>query len=390
MKFQILLLLLLQPTLATKKNKQCNNNPTSTCSTTNDTPSNTTSTQFYTPPSTTSTKTTTSKTTTSTTSSSTPIRPHIVMALFDDLGANDLGIFSGGIHTPRTPFMDELMTGGIKLKQYYVQPICSPTRSALFTGRYPMRMGAQHGVALTKDPTWIPKEEVLLSERLSQVGYRVVGTGKWHLGHGNLGYTPTGRGFDEFYGSYTAAQDHWEHITWIGGGGDRDASRRSQHRGRTTGIPSAVNAMPRPKINVVDQHHDIKHRKSGRIVRDLITSDNMTHSTDVFAREAIRMIFQHNDAIDGPLFLYLPFTAPHWPNQYYQHYADLNTHIPGQKRQEFAGMITHLDDAMRHIVDALRRKKMWHNTLGKSNGNGCSSSWYSRAYMFQNVSKYFF
>ena len=70
-----------------------------------------------------------------------PPRPHIIMALFDDLGANDLGIFFGGTQTPRTPFMDELMKSGIKLKQYYVQPICSPTRSALMTGRYPISTG---------------------------------------------------------------------------------------------------------------------------------------------------------------------------------------------------------------------------------------------------------
>ena len=63
------------------------------------------------------------------------------MALFDDLGANDLGSFSGGTQTPRTPFMDELMKNGIKLKQYYVQPICSPTRSALMTGRYQLEQG---------------------------------------------------------------------------------------------------------------------------------------------------------------------------------------------------------------------------------------------------------
>ena len=73
-------------------------------------------------------------------------RPHIVLAVFDDLGYNDLGSFSGGAFTPRTPFMDELMVGGIKLKEHYVTPICSPTRSALLTGRYPIRTGG-HGAA---------------------------------------------------------------------------------------------------------------------------------------------------------------------------------------------------------------------------------------------------
>lgn len=109
------------------------------------------------------------------------IRPHIIMAIFDDAGANDFGSYSGGVHTPRMPFMDELMAGGIKLKQYYVQPICSPTRSALMTGRYPMRTGGQHGVAMASDPTWIPEDEILLPQRLAFVGYRCVGTGKWYL-----------------------------------------------------------------------------------------------------------------------------------------------------------------------------------------------------------------
>ena len=122
-----------------------------------------------------------SPTAATTAKSNNPPRPHIVMALFDDLGANDLGSFSGGIQTPRTPFMDELMQGGIKLKQYYVQPICSPTRSALLTGRYPIRTGGQHGVALGNDATWIPADEVTLCERLVNLGYTCKGSGKWHF-----------------------------------------------------------------------------------------------------------------------------------------------------------------------------------------------------------------
>ena len=94
-----------------------------------------------------------------------------------------------------------------------------------------MRMGGQHGVALTKDPTWIPKDEATLSQRFKEVGYRVVGTGKWHLGHGNFGFSPLGRGFDEFFGGYQAAQDHWEHITWIGGGDDREVGEEEPAAG---------------------------------------------------------------------------------------------------------------------------------------------------------------
>ena len=94
-----------------------------------------------------------------------PSRPHIALFLFDDLGFNDIADFAaeeGGGHTPCTaPVMQRLMAGGVKLKQFYAQPICSPTRSAFFTGRYPIRTRGQHGVAALYDETWIPDDEVL-------------------------------------------------------------------------------------------------------------------------------------------------------------------------------------------------------------------------------------
>ena len=72
--------------------------------------------------------------------------------------------------------------------------------------------------------------------------------------------------------------------------------------------------------------------RDGRHIHEHITLDNYTHSTDVFAREAARMIWEHDPA--RPLFLFLPFTAPHWPNQFYQHHADANAHIRSARRRE--------------------------------------------------------
>ena len=290
-------------------------------------------------------------------------RPHIVMALFDDLGANDLGIFSGGIQTPKTPFMDSLMREGIRLKQFYVQPICSPTRSALMTGRYPMRNGGQHGVGMASDATWIPEDEVTLCERLSKLGYTCKGSGKWHLGHGHFKYTPTGRGFKDFFGPYHGGADHWEHIAWLGGGPHRDAIRRSQHVGEDSNGNGAMYYQGRAKTTTLDHKHG-RYERDGRYIHEHITQDNMTHSSDAFTREAVRMIWNHDETKgDGQLFLYLPFTAPHWPTQFYQQDADINSHIPSKKRREFAGMITHLDRCIQQIVETLKRKNMWSNTL---------------------------
>lgn len=249
------------------------------------------------------------------------------------------------------------MAGGIKLKQHYVTPICSPTRSSLMTGRYVIRTGGQHGVLGAQDETWIPEDESLLPERLSALGYRTVASGKWHLGSGHFKYGPTGRGFHEFFGTYAGAADHWEHISWFGGGKHRDAQRRSQHEGVDSNGNGGAYYLPRPKRDVVDHHHD-RWTDDGTHVHELILADNMTHSTDAFTGAAVQMIMRHPEPELQPLFLFLPYTAPHWPTQFYQHHADMNSHIPSQKRREFAGMITQLDEAIRTVVEAMKRRNM--------------------------------
>ena len=114
--------------------------------------------------------------------------------------------------------------------------------------------------------------------------------------------------------------------------------------------------MGRHARNVVDHHH---HRwtPDGRHVHEhVVTCENITHSTDAFTREAVRMITQHTHGAQQPLFVFMPYTAPHWPMQFWQHHADLNRHIPGIKRREFASMITQLDEAIRSVVEAMKRR----------------------------------
>ena len=105
--------------------------------------------------------------------------PHLVVALFDDLGYNDLGSFSNPRgDTPRTPYMDSLMRDGIVLTNFITQPLCSPARAALMTGRYPIRYGAQTGV-LVLHKTFVPLDEVMLSERLQAANFATAIIGKW-------------------------------------------------------------------------------------------------------------------------------------------------------------------------------------------------------------------
>ena len=143
-------------------------------------------------------------------------QPHIVLVVFDDLGFNDMvgcsrfnpslptlpppfplptdedptyiptlflqGTFSAGQDDLcQAPVMSQLMDDGIKLKQFYTLPVCSPTRAAVMTGRYPLRIGAQTGTADGPDTsrTFVPKGQPFLAERLSSVGYTCKMSGKW-------------------------------------------------------------------------------------------------------------------------------------------------------------------------------------------------------------------
>ncbi|XP_046571435.1 arylsulfatase B-like [Haliotis rubra] len=134
------------------------------------------------------------------------VKPNIVLILADDLGWNDIGY-----HNPdmKTPNIDRLATQGIKLNQSYTQSICTPTRSALMTGRYPFKTGMQHGVLFSTDNACLPTQHRLMSEDLRQHGYSTHLVGKWHLGFCKWACTPTYRGFDSFFGYYSGALDYY-------------------------------------------------------------------------------------------------------------------------------------------------------------------------------------
>jgi len=136
-------------------------------------------------------------------------KPNIVFIIADDLGFKDVGYRGSEIKTPN---IDRLAATGTRLEQFYVQPVCSPTRSSLMTGRYPMRYGLQVGVVRPWAQHGLPLEERTLAQALKEAGYATAICGKWHLGHLNSKYLPTSRGFDHQYGHYNGALDYFTHI----------------------------------------------------------------------------------------------------------------------------------------------------------------------------------
>jgi hypothetical protein len=109
-------------------------------------------------------------------------KPNIIFFLIDDLGYTDVGFNGGDIKTPN---IDKLAKSGANLSSFYVQPVCSPTRAALMTGRNPMRHGLQLGVVRPWAQYGLPLEERTLAQALRAAGY------KWHLGHFQRDYLPT-------------------------------------------------------------------------------------------------------------------------------------------------------------------------------------------------------
>lgn len=135
-------------------------------------------------------------------------RPNIVWFLVDDMGWGDPGAYGGGAMVgAATPNIDQLAQEGLKLTSTYSQPTCTPTRSAILTGRLPVRTGLTRpilaGDKITRNP-WA--DEISLPRLLGEAGYATVLSGKWHVGEA-VGMRPQDIGFDEFYGYYPAQKE---------------------------------------------------------------------------------------------------------------------------------------------------------------------------------------
>jgi arylsulfatase len=125
-------------------------------------------------------------------------RPNIVFMLVDNMGYGDLSCYAGPIRGVPTPRIDKLAREGIQLTNFNVEPECTPSRSALMTGRMPIRSGTS-SVVMTGGKDGLSPWEYTIAELLSDAGYATAHYGKWHLGS-NEGRFPTDQGFDEWYG----------------------------------------------------------------------------------------------------------------------------------------------------------------------------------------------
>jgi arylsulfatase A-like enzyme len=239
-------------------------------------------------------------------------RPHIVYILADDQGWKDVGFHGSEIKTPN---LDKLAGNGARLEQFYAQPMCTPSRAALMTGRYPHRYGLQTVVIPSNGRYGLATDEWLLPQALKEAGYRTAIVGKWHLGHADRKYWPRQRGFDYQYGPLLGEIDYYTHSAH----GIRDWFRDNE-----------------------------PVREEGYV-------------TELLGNDAVNLISKHDPGV--PLFLYLTFTAPHAPYQAPQRYLDQYAQIADPARRAYAAMITAMDAEIGRVVDALEKRRMRDNTL---------------------------
>lgn len=240
-------------------------------------------------------------------------KPNIVHIVADDLGWKDVGF--NGCADIQTPNLDALAGGGAKFTQFYVQPMCTPTRAALLTGRYPFRYGLQTAVIPSVSSYGLDTSEWLMPQCLAEAGYKTAIIGKWHLGHADQRYWPKQRGFQYQYGAMIGELDYFTH----------------------------------------DEHGVLDWFRDNAPVKE------EGYTTTLLGSDAVKYI--EAQSASAPFYLYLAFNAPHTPYQAPQSYIDRYPGIADPTRRTYAAMVTALDDEVGRVVAALDKKGLRENTL---------------------------
>ena len=231
-------------------------------------------------------------------------KPNIVLIYADDLGYGDLGCYGSNI---RTPNLDRLASEGTRLTQCLsANPVCSPSRAALLTGRYPTRVGVPR-VLFPKDEVGLPDGETTIAQMLQPEGYKTMCIGKWHLGHHEK-FLPTNRGFDEYYG-----------------------------------IPYSNDMAPRVLL----------HSLPGK-VETLEQTATLETLTPRYTDQATGFIERSRQS---PFFLYMPHTYPHIP-------LGASVKFRGKSKQGLYGdVVEELDWSVGEILASLKKHQLERNTL---------------------------
>ena len=285
-------------------------------------------------------------------------RPNVLFILADDLGYGDLSCY--GRPDYKTPVLDALAKQGMKFTDNYAAaPVCTPTRCAYITGRYPQRLpvGLEEPLkASSPDDVGLPPNHPTIASLLKGNGYDTALVGKWHLGW-KPEFGPNRHGFDEFFGILSGAADYFTHRASDGRNGDRAAG----------GAPD--------------------------LWENLTPVERIGYLTDLLSDRAVEIIGRRRTK---PFFLSLQYNAPHSPWEGPEDAAIGHTdHGPGPMTEGgspkiYAAMMKSMDAGIGRVLKALERAKLERDTLviftSDNGGERYSFNWpfsFEKMYLFE-------
>ena len=244
-------------------------------------------------------------------------RPNILLILSDDQGTLDAGCY--GAKDLKTPSLDRLAREGVRFTQFYTAaPVCSPSRAALLTGRYPQRAGlATNSPSQPGVPGGLPSEQITLAETLKSAGYATGHVGKWHLGY-TKETMPLAQGFDSSFGHMGGCIDNFSHFFYWDGPNRHDLWRDG-----------------------------VETWEDGRFFGDL-----MVRETNAF--------LERNRS--RPFFLYWAINLPHYPLQASDRWRSEYRDLPSPRRQ-YAATVSTMDEIVGRVLRRLDSIGLRENTI---------------------------
>ena len=250
-------------------------------------------------------------------------RPNFVVFMTDDQGYGDLSCM--GETDFQTPYLDSVAQSGVRFTDFYAgSPVCSPSRAALLTGRYPGNAGVRAILAGHRKATGLDAGTPTIAQALKDIGYQTAAVGKWHLGL-KEGCRPNDNGFDYFYGFLAGCVDYYSHIFYW--------SMADGHTNPT---------------------HDLWENE-----KELF--DNGKYMTEMISEKAVDTIRKMHEQ-NKPFFLYVSYNAPHYPMHAPKKYIDRFPNLPPDRRI-MAAMLSAVDDGVGEITAELKRLGIWDDTV---------------------------
>jgi arylsulfatase A-like enzyme len=204
-------------------------------------------------------------------------KPNVILIMVDDMGYSDLGNYGSEIKTPN---LDRLAKEGTRLREFYNNSICAPTRASLLTGQYQHKAGVGYfdvNLGLPAYQGYLNKESLTLGEVFRSGGYSTLLSGKWHVGSEDESQWPVQRGFDKFYGILKGASNYFD----------------------AEPLPMGKTGYP---VTLLKNNERLNPKQDSY------------YFTDEIGNNAVAFLHEQNKE-NKPFFLYLAFTAPHWPLQ---------------------------------------------------------------------------